>query len=243
MKRLQLIAAALCLVMLATVGAGAVAAQEENPRQAGSSHIYLYDVTATDTNGKGKLQINVDKHTFEFNGQGFPPSQSIDLKARAVGGTDYVAFATGKTTPSGNLHLAGTWEKDAAPADVVGEVVALTYQGGITAMWLTNNGIFVSKLACYYSTDDGATWTESRHTDGIHGLGGSGYSRLADLGVPNGAWVRIHVIVVGGKDRTGSEVFQAKHGYPGDWWYADYWITGATWNPTLTYHGIYGNNY
>ncbi|MGZ4847077.1 MAG: hypothetical protein ACXV2B_06185 [Halobacteriota archaeon] len=236
MKRMTLIAVALCLMMITTVGAGVVAAkQDENPRQAGSSHVYFYDVTATDAHGAGKLQINVDKHTFVFNGKGFTPSQQIMLKARAAVSSDYVIFATGKTTPSGNLHIAGTWEAAAAPV----EVTAVGGYPAISGLSLRNTGLFVAKIACYYSTDGGATWKESDHSSGI-ALGGVDSVHLADLGVPDGALVKMHAIVVGGKDRTGSQVFQAKHGYTGDWWYADYEITGVTWNPTLLYYRIYG---
>ncbi|MGZ4880854.1 MAG: hypothetical protein ACXV5H_05460 [Halobacteriota archaeon] len=232
MKRMQLIAAALCLIMITTVGAGVVAAkQTENPHQAGSSSIYLYDVAATDAHGKGKLQINLAKHTFVFNGQGFTPSAQIELKARAAGSTDYVVFATGKATPSGNLHIAGTWAKDAPlPTDVVGDYAEIAGLGLVVEM----GGWFVAKIACYYSTDGGVTWKESDHTSGI-AMGNSKVAMLSDLGVPDGALVKIHAIVVGGKDRTGSEVFRY---YKYSWWYADYWIKGTTWNPTLTYHGF-----
>ncbi|MGZ4904429.1 MAG: hypothetical protein ACXV5I_06415 [Halobacteriota archaeon] len=232
MKRMQLIAAVLCLIMITTVGAGVVAAkQTENPHQAGSSSIYLYDVAATDAHGKGKLQINLAKHTFVFNGQGFTPSAQIELKARAAGSTDYVVFATGKATPSGNLHIAGTWAKDAPlPTDVVGDYAEIAGLGLVVEM----GGWFVAKIACYYSTDGGVTWKESDHTSGI-AMGNSKVAMLSDLGVPDGALVKIHAIVVGGKDRTGSEVFRY---YKYSWWYADYWIKGTTWNPTLTYHGF-----
>ncbi len=240
MKRIQLIAAALCLVVITTVGAGVVSAkQTENPRQAGSSHIYFYDVAPSGTHGKGKLQINVDKHTFEFNGQGFAPSQQIALKARATGSTDYVVFATGKTTPSGNLHIAGTWEKNAAPAEVVGDYYYEETDINYFYLWVKHGSWFEAKLACYYSTDGGATWTESGHTSGIT-VGHDARVELSSLGVPQGALVKIHVIVVGGKDRTGSEVFRYE---PPAGHEARYHTTGTTWNPTLTYDGrfsVYG---
>ncbi|MGZ4925384.1 MAG: hypothetical protein ACXVI0_10025 [Halobacteriota archaeon] len=239
MKRMQLIAVALCLMMIVTVGAGVVAAkQDENPRQAGSSSIYFYEVAAADTHGTGKLKIDVDKHTFEFNGQGFTPSAMIELKAKAVGGTDYVAFATGQATPSGNLNLKGTWEKGAAlPAEVVGGYTRIS--GFILANW----GVFVAKLACYYSTDGGVTWHESDHTSGI-AWAGSKLADLGDLGVPDGALVKIHAIVVAGKDRTGSAVFQYEYvpTHDGPWYFehdfAKYEISGVTWNPTLKYDEI-----
>lgn len=72
--------------------------------------------------------------------------------------------------------------------------------------YLENTGWFVAKIACYYCTDDGVTWQESDHTDGI-AIWTAESTTLDDLGVPMYALVKIHVIVVGGKDRTGSEVF------------------------------------
>src|SRR5512139_3991244 len=87
----------LCLMIIATVGASAATAtQDENPSQAGKSPVYFYDVAASDTHGKGKLMVDVDKHTFVFNGQGFEPSAQIALRARAAGSDDYAIFATGK---------------------------------------------------------------------------------------------------------------------------------------------------
>lgn len=230
---MQLVAAALCLVMLTIVVAGVVAAkQTENPRHAGASSIYFLDVAATETHGPGTLKIDVDKHTFVFNGKDFTPYAMIELKAKAEDGSDNV-FATGKVTPSGNLHIAGTWEAGAAlPAEV-----AADYQAVGSFILHNHNGWFVAQLACYYSFDNGATWHETPSIAGI-AMGHTGYAPdLDDLGVAPGQLVRIHAIVVGGKDRTGSEVFQYSQAYTA--WTAMYEITGATWNPTLTYEGIF----
>ncbi|MGZ4864512.1 MAG: hypothetical protein ACXV5H_04725 [Halobacteriota archaeon] len=240
MKRMTLIAATLCLVLLATVGAGLVTAkQQANPRQAGSSSVYFYDVAATDTHGTGKLIVNVDKHTFEFNGQGFDPSVQIALRARAAGSTDYIVFATGKATPSGNLHIAGTWEA-AAPVEVVGG----SYYPPLYSFYLHNIGGFVAKVACDYSTDGGVTWHRSGHTDGT-AIWTYKMAYLDDLGVPADALVKIHVIVVGGiggaSGKTGSEVFQ-HFGYaydPASCRYADYTISGTIFKNKLEYDGYH----
>ena len=49
----------------------------------------------------------------------------------------------------------------------------------------------------------------------------------------------MHAIVVGGKDRTGSEVFQYYNTTVEDWRYvARYDISGVTWNPDLDYYGL-----
>ncbi len=133
MKRMTLIAAALCLIMLTTVGAGIVAAkQQENPRQAGASSIYFLDVAATGTHGPGTLKIDVKHHTFVFNGKGFTPDKTYTLVDTTTSSGIHV-FATGQATPSGNLNLKGTWAKDAAPSIVgafplpkIGDVVTGT---------------------------------------------------------------------------------------------------------------------
>ena len=234
MKRMTLITV-FVLLLISTLGVGAVAAKEdENPSQAGISSIYFYDVAASDTHGTGKLQINVDEHTFVFNGQGFIPSARIDLKARSAGSDDYIIFARGKVTPSGNLHIAGTWEADSAP-EAVG-----TYYAALTGFELDNTGWFVAKLACYYSTDGGVTWTETAPSDGITKGNSDRVDWLIDLGVPDHALVKIHAIVVGGKDRTGDVWEYYDHmgstfGYHVTTDLAAYEISGVTWNPKLEY--------
>ena len=221
---------AILLIIAPAVAVAAPAKQDQNPSHAGQSSIYFYDVAATDMHGKGKLMIDVDKHTFEFNGQDFQPSAQIALRAKAADSPDFVIFATGKATPSGNLHIAGTWEEGATPA----EVVAGTYYQPLCGLKLWNEGWFVAHLACYYSMDGGASWCESAHSDGITRYG-CAVASLADLGVPEFALVKIHAVVVGGKDRTGSEVFQY-------WPYYHNWglytISGVTWKPSLEYAGI-----
>lgn len=234
MKRNTVVGVALCLMMMASVGTRAASAKKDNnPSQAGQSSVYFYDVAASDTHGKGKLMVDLNQHTFVFNGQDFQPSAQIALRARAADSAEFVIFATGKATPSGNLHIAGTWEANGTPAAVLSD----TYYAPIYAFYLDNAGGFIAQVACYYSTDGGVTWKESNHSDNFL-VTQWGWVDLETLGVPECALVKIHVIVIAGKDRTGSEIFQTW--YPPDgcthhW--AWYHIKGTTFNPKLYYDG------
>jgi hypothetical protein len=221
----------------AQAGAGGNSAkQDEQLRQAGKSSIYFYDVQATDSHGTGKLVIDADKQTFVIIGHDFPPDQLINLHIQ--GDSNHV-FATGKTTPSGNLHITGAWEPD-HQLGVVSAVVSSSSNIKIYGFRLHNEGWFITKLAAYYSTDGGATWTESGHTDDMI-QGDYKQVSLHDLGVPDRALVKIHVIVVAGKDRTGSEVYQgyfdSRDYVTGYFCFARYDIKGTTWNPDLEYEG------
>lgn len=125
MKKLFLLV--LCFFWVAgsaQAGAGGNSAkQDEQLRQAGKSSIYFYDIRATDNHGSAKLVINTDKHTFVCIGQDFMPNQQVYLQYTTDGGS--IVFATGKTTPSGNLHIAGAWESGSVPS-VVGITFGLT---------------------------------------------------------------------------------------------------------------------
>lgn len=122
------------------------------------------------------------------------------------------------------------WVREALP----------TSSGWLNGFVLGNYyGWFVTRIACYYSTDGGVTWTESGHTGDIT-KGESKRVLLSDLGVPERAQVRIHAIVAGGKDRTGSEIFLCSYmgcGLDLSWRFATYYIDGVTWNPVLDYIG------
>ncbi len=112
MKRMTLIAVTLCLIMLTTVGAGVVAAkQTESPRHAGASSIYFFDVPATDTHGSGRLMIDVKHGTFLFNGKGFDPAKAYYLQYKLGSLPGIHTFASAAATPSGSLHITGTWVK------------------------------------------------------------------------------------------------------------------------------------
>jgi len=238
MKKLFLMV--LCFFLVASsaqAGAGGDSAMEDNSnlRHAGKSSMYFYNVEATDNHGYGKLAIDTDKHTFSFIGKDFKPSQYVHLQFNTEG--DFAVFASGKSTPSGNLHITGTWESDALPTGAVGAVYCV--YPCVNGFQLTNYGAFMAKLAVYWTTDFTYTeyptnWHETAATDSF-GVNHGRHVNLDELGVPLGAWVRIHAIVVGGKDRTGDEIFTYAYGqcYLPGYCYPDYTILHTTWNPIL----------
>lgn len=202
--------------------------------------IYFYDVKKNETHGPGLLIVDFAKHTFIFWGTGFKPQERILLRSRA--GQDRV-FASGTTTPKGNLHIAGAWKSHNHPTDIVPARVVPSEVGGSNGTWgilygfyFTNNGWFVAKVAAKYNKDYGDTWSESDHTDGITINHGQDAVLSTDLNVPDGTYVRIHAIVEAGADQTGDEVFWSAPD-PDGYCYAYYWIEGHTWNPELNYYG------
>lgn len=111
MKKLFLLV--LCFFLVAgsaQAGAGGNSAKQDNPRQAGNSPIYFYDIQSKspDSNGHGTLIINTDKKTFIFNGQDFTPMQIVHIKVDT--GSEFQLIAGGKSTKMGNLHIQGSWE-------------------------------------------------------------------------------------------------------------------------------------
>lgn len=219
----------------ATAGAGVVAA-----KQHGRSPIYHFDVTYK---GKvaGKLTVNTENPqlpAYVLVVHGLTPSTKYTFGYTASG-VVYTLCST-ETPKAGALVIKGTFPLDDV-ADLesaqfwVMETPPGTYYSPLYGFEVLNNGWFVIKLACYYSTDDGVTWHESAHTDGVT-VPNYAVATLGGLGVPLNALVKIHVIVVGGKDRTGSEVFQHYYTYATEsHHYAEYWISGVTGNPELEY--------
>lgn len=119
----------------------------------------------------------------------------------------------------------------------VNQLLGLTPIAFVSYFEFHNYGWFIAKLACEYSTDDGVTWTESEHTSGIWN-GEYVYMPLDALGVPDRALVKIHVIVVGGKDQIGSTVFEYYNDYNRGGRTITYYIYGTTLKPDL--QGPYG---
>lgn len=214
--------------------------------QRGRSPIYHFDLSY---NGKvaGKVTVNTANE----------PLPSYLLVANGL--TPKKRHTFGYNTASGEQYELGTMESPKAGALVISRMFPfddLEYlqsatfwimetppgatSGFINGFALGNYyGWFITKIACYYSEDGGATWIESGHTDGIE-KGESKRVDLKDLAVPDGALVKIHAIVVGGKDRTGSEIFKCSYmgcGLEYTQRYANYYIDGVTWKPVLTFRG------
>jgi hypothetical protein len=130
-----------------------------------------------------------------------------------------------------NLESARFWVTETLPGS--------DYYAVIHGLRLLQNGWFIAKLGVKYSTDGGVTWLESVLDSNLT-RGENMSMSFQSLGVPEGALAKIHVVVIAGKDRTGSQVFFAQyHDYLTRYSFAEYEIKGTTGNPTLTFNGIY----
>ncbi len=246
------IAIALVLSLATAYPCAAGTAITKSAAQRGLSPIYHFDVVAHNGKVAGKVTVNTanaklpkyvlvarglkpnTKYTFGYTtSEDVYPLWSRDSpKAGAL-----VIKGNFPLDDVDDLQSAQFWVMETPPAAINAQ---------INGLFLGNYyGWFVTKLACYYSTDGGVTWNESSSTDGI-AKGEYAHVFLSDLGLPWYALVRIHAIVVGGKDRTGSEVFQyIWYGCGKDmsWRYAGYYIDGVTWKPVLTYKGLTDYSY
>ena len=114
MKKLFLIV--LCFAFMAgsaLAGAGGNAgATKDNPRQAGKSSVYFYDVECSSAPnpdcikckpcaGYGTVVIDIERKTFNFIGHNYAPMSKVRVE-------NLGAAIKGKVTPSGNIHVQGT---------------------------------------------------------------------------------------------------------------------------------------
>lgn len=226
--------------------------------QRGRSPIYDFDLSYNGTvAGKvgGKVTVNMGSQplpSYVLVAHGLMPNTKYTIGYTALdrlGHTEpelepYVLGSVespkaGALTLQGMFHLGDLLDLESAQFWIMETPPGAT-SGYINGLVLGNYwGWFITKIACYYSKDEGATWIESDHTDGI-ARGESKRVDLEDLGVPEGALVKIHAIVVGGKDRTGSEIFRCSHmpcGLEYSHRYASYYIDGVTWKPVLYFRG------
>ena len=228
-----------------------VAQIAESGSQAGHSPVYHFDLTYAGSEiidfGEvvGKMTVNMSKAplpTYVLVARGLTPDTEHTF-GYTLADEVYVIGST-ETPKAGAFVVKGNFpiddEQDLAEAQFW---VMERPPGGdyplINGFDLVNYGWFIAKMACFYSTDDGVRWTQTDNTGKITFENSS--LELIDFGVPEGALVRVYVIVVGGANKTGNEVFQCQHG--GRTWediysYAMYSIYGTTFKHTLTYDYI-----
>jgi hypothetical protein len=143
--------------------------------------------------------------------------------------------ATGVLVTNGTFPAADVKDLESAQFWVANSLPGSRAIDPIYGFELDNIGWFVAKIACDYSTDGGVTWHESGHSGGIT-RGNWDEVSLQSLGVPNVVLVKIHVIVVGGRDNTGAEIFN--YNYTAGlqkYYYEPYQISGTTLNNNLVW--------
>ena len=238
MKKLFLVV--LCFVFMAgsaLAGAGGNSAKQENPRQAGKSSIYFYDVESKDDAGYGRLVINADKHTFTFIGQDFTPNRHFEIKVDTE--SEYRFLAIGQSTKAGNVHIQGEWEGAFPKEGTVGISYCYPPAYGFT---LENFGGYVAHIKIAYSTDNGATWKlTSKQTEDISlfEVYRVDINDLLGEEIPEGSsLVKMKMIVVGGGDVTESEIYSYVHSSPPGYCYPYYDAHGTTLNASLEFYQI-----
>jgi hypothetical protein len=234
-----------CALLVSTVGATATV----SATQLGHTPIYYFDVTY---NGKaiGLAVVNTanaktptytlvangltpnTKYTFGYTVSGVLNALGSATTTKAGALVTYVKFPAADVK---NLRSAQFWVTETPPGAGAGYTQ-------ISELGLFNDGWFVAKMACDYSTDGGVTWKRTSYSNGMT-MGEDGWWLLDGFGVPAGALVKIHVDVVGGisgaSGKTGSEVFQYVPWNPSviDY-YAQYTITGTIFKNKLQYNGL-----
>jgi hypothetical protein len=229
-----------CALLLGTAGPARTASAAQGGR------LPVYDCRVT-YNGKmvGLAVVNTadaSLPSYVLVAWGLTPNTKYTFGYTAR--SEEYTIGSKETTEEGALVIEGRFPvdepKSLASARFWVRETLPTSSGWLNGFVLGNYyGWFITRIACYYSTDGGVTWIESSHTGDIT-KGESKRVLLKDLGVPDGARVRIHAIVIGGKDRTGSEIFLCSYmscGLEYSTRYATYYIDGVTWNPVLDYIG------
>ncbi len=242
MKRI-LVLTVLAVLLLSTVGATTAMAQGPAKTALSCEPPTVAPTTGTAFDINGILTAGTDSKAVA--NKLITVYTSSDGKTWTQIGTDWTD-ATGLYTVTTTQYTTQTYyykavfagdklfQKVTSPTIPVTATVAGGSYTPIHAFCLKNGGMFVAKSACYWSTDGWVTTHESSHSKDIT-LEKSKTIELSDLGVPNGALVKMHAVVVGGNDRTGSEVFQYISGSTN---FAGYLILGTTLDTTLMYEGL-----
>lgn len=246
-KLLSLFLTIACALLASTIAPIATVLGAQN----GHSPIDSFDVMH-DGEVVGEVRVNTANPktpTYFLVAEGLTPNTKYTFGYYIMPAGDPHLLGAQKTTKSGVLHMHGILRpedlQDLASAQFW---VTETGTGGDYNEWiygirLYQDGWFIAQLGVRYSTDDGVTWKEYVLESNL--LRGERITMpLESLGVPEHALVKIHVKVIAGKDRTGSEVFESDYSYFTNWGYniAEYGIAGTTGDPKLIYYGIDTDN-
>jgi hypothetical protein len=266
MKRLLSFLIAASALLISTVGAIATTL----PMQSDYWPNYIFDVTYGDTVvGKVGISMASGDPTYDQNLSPWAlPNGGINMVNRdptyalvadgLTPNTNYIfgysmdtpesvnLLGSADTSETGRLRMRGKIPDEdvtnliRAQFWVMDHPPTTSYYEEIVGLRLFNWGGVIVQIQAYYSTDEGVTWQKSGSTDNIW-LPENDYVDLSELGVPEGALVKIHVIVKGAKDKTASEVFRFSR-----WnlWveietYAAYCISGTAFKTELQYWGLY----
>ena len=237
MKRNTLIAVALCLMMIATVGASADSdKQDENPRHAGKSSIYFYDVESFHDNGYGQLVIDTKKKTFVYIGQDFTPNSHFAIKWDKANG--YKLIGGGRSNPAGNLHIQGSWEGTVVPEP--GTVGTHWYYDPAYGFMGQSDAGYVAHLKIRYSKDGGNTWSTTEKETGDISLGETYQITVAQFTdsthvINKGDLIQLKARVVWGDDTwTGTIFTYVPDGDPAYCW-PNTDLRGTLWNAWIEY--------
>ena len=242
-KLLSLLFTVACALLVSTIAPIATVSEARN----GHSPIDSFDVMH-DGEVVGEVRVNTAKAkttTYVLIADGLTPNTNYTFGYFTIPAEDPHLLGSKDTTTSGVLPMHGIlrpedvqdltsapfWVTETGPGDDDHE--------WIYGIRLYQDGWFIAQLGVRYSIDNGVTWKEYvlesnlKRDERIS-------MPLKSLGVPEHALVKIHVKVIAGKDRTGSEVFESDYSYFTYWGdrYAEYGIAGTTGNPKLTYYGI-----
>jgi hypothetical protein len=232
----------------ALAGAGGNAgATKDNPRQAGKSSVYFYDVEcSSDPNpdcikckpcaGYGTVVIDIEKKTFNFIGHNYAPMSKVRVE-------NLGATIKGKVTPSGNIHVQGTLPEGfiVPPPGTVG--ASWGYYDPVFGFTGQNLGGYNCHLKIRWSTDDGATWHTTDTETKALSFGESYKIYIEDFDpgniIPDHAEIQLKARVVGGDDTWTSDIwYYAKGGDP-MFCFPDCEMHGPTWNASIS---VFENN-
>ena len=243
-KHLSLLFTVACAFLVSTVAPITIVSAAQN----GHSPIYYYNVMY-DGKVAGEVRINtVNAKTpmYVLDVDGLKPNTKYTFGYFNTPVVDPHLLGSNETTNSGALRMHGTLRsEDVQDLESAQFWVTETGPGSDYHQWiygirLIQNGWFIAQLGVKYSNDGGVTWEEYVLKSNLT-RGEDIIMPLESLQVPENALVKIHVVVIAGKDRTGSEVFEADYSYYTYWgsYIAEYEIKGTTGDPKLTYNGIY----